>query len=117
LARLAKITQKNVLVTILLDLALENCYNVYMKRTHGQTPAARAATQAKYNSKPAQVERRTDRNAARAKMVAAGKASKGDGKDVAHKDNNTSNNTMKNLLLQPPKVNRSFKRNSKGGHK
>jgi hypothetical protein len=87
-----------------------------VKRTHGQTPAARAKTQAKYNSKPKQVERRTERNAARAKMVAAGKAHKGDGKDVAHKDNNTANNSLRNLLVQPPKVNRKFKRNSKGGH-
>lgn len=87
-----------------------------MKRTHGQTPEARAATQAKYNSQKEQVLRRTQRNAARAKMIAAGKAAKGDGKDVAHRDNNTANNKMRNLLLQPPKVNRSFKRNSKGGH-
>lgn len=86
-------------------------------RTHGQTKEARAKTQARYNSKPAQVERRTERNAARAKMIAAGKASKGDGKDVAHKDNNTKHNTFRNLLMQPPSQNRSFKRNSKGGHK
>lgn len=50
-------------------------------------------------------------------MVAAGKVSKGDGKDVAHANNNPKNNTMMNLLVQPPKTNRSFKRNSKGGHK
>jgi hypothetical protein len=87
-----------------------------MKRTHGQTKAARAATQAKYNAKPEQVKRRTQRNAARAKLIAAGKVSKGDGKDVAHKDNNTKNNSMRNLLVQPPSKNRSFKRNSKGGH-
>lgn len=88
-----------------------------MKRTHGQTPAARAATQAKYNSKPKQVERRGQRNAARAKMIAAGKVSKGDGKDVAHKNNNTANNSMVNLLVQPPAKNRSFKRNKNGGHR
>lgn len=88
-----------------------------MKRSHGQTAENRAKTQKKYNSKPEQVRRRTDRNAARSKMIQAGKASKGDGKDVAHKDNNTKNNSFKNLLLQPPTKNRSFKRNSKGGHK
>lgn len=87
------------------------------KKTHGQTPAARAKTQAKYNSKPEQVKKRTERNAARAKMMAAGRAKKGDGKDVAHRDNNTSNNSFRNLLLQPPSKNRSFKRNSNGGHK
>lgn len=87
------------------------------KRTHGQTPEARAKTQAKYGSKPEQIKHRAERNAARAKMVAAGKARKGDGKDVAHRDNNTSHNSFKNLLLQPPAKNRSFKRNSRGGHK
>jgi len=87
------------------------------KRTHGQTPAARAATQAKYNSKPTQIKRRAQRNAARAKMEAAGRVSKGDGKDVAHKDNNTKNNSLRNLLVQPPSRNRSFKRNKKGGHR
>jgi hypothetical protein len=88
-----------------------------MGRTHGQTKAARAKTQADYNSKPKQVERRTERNAARSKMAKAGRVQKGDGKDVAHKDNNTKNSSFRNLLVQPPKVNRSFKRNSKGGHK
>ena len=87
------------------------------KRDHGQTPEARARTQAKYNSKPEQKRRRAQRNAARAKMAAAGKVRKGDGKDVAHKDNNTGNNKMVNLLVQPPARNRSFKRNKKGGHK
>lgn len=87
-----------------------------MKRTHGQTAEARAKTQAKYNSKPEQVQRRSERNAARAKMEAVGRVHKGDGKDVAHKDNNTGNNSFRNLLVQPPAKNRSFKRNSKGGH-
>lgn len=86
------------------------------KRTHGQSKAARAATQAKYNSKPKQIERRASRNAARAVMVKAGKVSKGDGKDVSHKNNNPMQNSMVNLLVQPPSKNRSFKRNSKGGH-
>lgn len=88
-----------------------------MKRTHGQTKEARAKTQAKYNSKPEQVYRRAARNAARSKLEKAGKVHKGDGKDVAHADNNTGNNSMRNLLVQPPSKNRSFKRNSKGGHR
>lgn len=87
-----------------------------MKRNHGQTKEARAKTQKKYNSKPEQIERRAARNAARRKMVKAGKAKKGDGKDVAHKNNNPKNNSMRNLLLQPPSRNRSFKRNKRGGH-
>lgn len=71
---------------------------------------ARQRAQAKYNSKPEQKKRRAARNAARRKMIAAGKAKKGDGKDVAHKDNNPKNNSMVNLLVQPPKKNRSFPR-------
>ncbi len=87
------------------------------RSSSGQTKAARAKSQKKYNSKPEQIDRRGDRNAARAKMIKAGKVRKGDGQDVAHSDNNTNNNSMVNLLVQPPRKNRSFKRNSKGGHK
>jgi hypothetical protein len=73
------------------------------------TPARQRA-QAKYNAKPEQKKRRAQRNAARRKMMKAGKVRKGDGKDVANKDNNPHNNSMRNLLVQPPKRNRSFKR-------
>jgi hypothetical protein len=38
----------------------------------------------KYQSQPEQKKNRAARNAARAKMMKAGKVSKGDGKDVAH---------------------------------
>ena len=76
------------------------------------TPARQRA-QAKYNSKPAQKKKRAQRNAARRKMIAAGRARKGDGKDVAHRNNNTANNSMGNLSLQSKAKNRSFKRNSK----
>lgn len=71
---------------------------------------ARQKAQAKYNSKPEQVKRRTARNAARAKMIKAGKVRKGDGKDVAHKDNNPKNNGRKNLAVQSKAKNRSFPR-------
>jgi len=79
--------------------------------------AGRRAAQAKYNSKPEQKKRRAQRNAARAKMMKAGKVRKGDGKDVAHKDNNTGNNSRSNLAVQSKARNRSFPRNSRGGHK
>lgn len=78
---------------------------------------ARQKAQAKYNSKPEQIKKRAERNAARAKMMAAGKVSKGDGKDVAHKNNKTSNNGMSNLAVQSPAKNRSFPRNKKAGRK
>lgn len=78
------------------------------------TPARQRA-QKKYNAKPEQKKRRAQRNAARAKMIKAGKASKGDGKDVAHKNNNPKDNSSSNLSMQSKAKNRSFKRNSKAG--
>lgn len=80
------------------------------------TPARQRA-QKKYNAKPEQKKRRAQRNAARAKMVKAGKVSKGDGKDVAHRDNNTANNSSSNLSVQSKAKNRSFKRNKNAGRK
>lgn len=78
---------------------------------------ARQRAQAKYNAKPEQKKRRAQRNAARAKMVKAGKAHKGDGKDVAHLNNNTANNGSSNLQMQSKAKNRSFKRNKKAQRK
>ena len=72
--------------------------------------AARRRAQAKYNSKPEQVKRRTARNAARRKMIAAGKASKGDGRDVAHKNGNPMDNRPSNLKAVSKRENRSFPR-------
>lgn len=80
------------------------------------TPARQKA-QAKYNKKPAQKKRRAQRNAARRKMIKAGRAHKGDGKDVAHLDNNTAHNGRKNLAIQSKAKNRSFPRNKKAQRK
>lgn len=77
--------------------------------------AGRQAAQKKYNAKPVQVARRMARNRARTAAVAAGKVTKGDGKDVAHKDNNPHNNKPSNHSIQSPAKNRSFKRNAKAG--
>lgn len=71
---------------------------------------ARQKAQAKYNSKPEQKKKRAMRNKARRKMIRAGKARKGDGKDVAHKDNNPFNSSDKNLRMQSPSKNRSIPR-------
>jgi len=59
-----------------------------------------------YNSRPAQKKRRANRNAARAKMIKAGLARKGDGKDVHHKDGNPMNNSWGNLSLSSKNANR-----------
>lgn len=70
-----------------------------------------------YHSSEKAKKKRAENNAARRKMEKAGKVSKGDGKDVAHSNNRTSDNRMANLKVQSPSSNRSFKRNTKAGRK
>ena len=68
----------------------------------------------KYQGTPEQIKKRAMRNAARAKMMKAGKVKKGDGKDVAHVialDKGGSNTT--GLRVESKSTNRSFKRDSK----
>ena len=66
-----------------------------------------------YNSKPAQVKARTERNQARAAMEKAGKVTKGDGKDVDHKTplSKGGTNVKTNLRVTSQANNRSFSRN------
>jgi hypothetical protein len=74
----------------------------------------RQAAQARYNSKPEQVKRRTARNAARRAMIRAGKARKGDGKDVGHRNGNPLDNRKGNLRMESKASNRSLKRKRDG---
>jgi len=67
----------------------------------------------KYHAKPKQKKRRAQRNSARSKMVKAGKARKGDGKDVDHKDRNTANNKRSNLRVVSKAKNRGYARKKK----
>jgi hypothetical protein len=85
-------------------------------KTKPNTPARQKA-QAKYNSKPEQKKRRAMRNKARREMIAAGKVRKGDGKDVAHKDNNPMNTSSSNFAVQSKAKNRSVPRNKNGERK
>lgn len=62
-----------------------------------------------YHGRPEQIKRRSGRNKARRKMVKAGMARKGDGKDVHHKDKNTLNNRSSNLAIMSRSRNRSIK--------
>ena len=72
------------------------------------------AEYANYQGKPEQIKKRAERNAARAKMVKAGKAKKGDGKDVDHARalSKGGGNAMSNLRMTSESENRSFPRNS-----
>ena len=70
-----------------------------------------------YHSSEKAKKQRARNNAARRKMEKAGKVHKGDGKDVAHRDNNTRNQSMSNLSVQSQSKNRSFARNKSAGRK
>lgn len=63
-----------------------------------------------YHSKPAQKKKRASRNTARRRMAASGRVSKGDGKDVTHKNGNPRDNRSKNLGVQNKSKNRSYAR-------
>lgn len=69
-----------------------------------------------YQGKPEQIKRRASRNAARAEMIKAGKAAKGDGKDVNHKNGNPKVNKLSNLENIAKSANRSYPR-TKGARK
>lgn len=64
----------------------------------------------KYHSDPKQKKNRAQRNKARSMMVKAGKAHKGDGKDIGHIKAMSRGglSTMYNLQVQSRSENRSF---------
>lgn len=69
---------------------------------------------ATFGSKPEEKKRRAQRNAARAKMIKAGKARKGDGKDVHHKNRNPHDNSAGNLSVTSRSSNRAWRKGKKG---
>lgn len=84
-----------------------------------QTPAevkAHRRAQAKYQKDPEQVQKRENRNLARAHMEKLGKVSKGDGNDVAHKNGDALDNSPSNWAAQKRHKNRSYARDF-GAHK
>lgn len=83
------------------------------KKAPSRKPRNYKAEYAKYHAKPKQKKRRAQRNAARSKMVKVGRARKGDGKDVDHKNRNTADNRSKNLRVVSKTKNRSFSRKKK----
>lgn len=69
--------------------------------------------QREYNSSPEQKKRRAERNASRRKMEAAGKVRKGDGKDIDHKNHDTSDKSAKNLSVMDKSKNRAMNQHDK----
>ena len=65
----------------------------------------------KYDKSSSRMAANRARKKARYEMEKSGKASRGDGKDVDHKDGNPKNNSKKNLRVVSRAVNRSIKRN------
>jgi hypothetical protein len=63
-----------------------------------------------YQGKPEQIKKRASRNKARSLLMKAGKVSKGDGKDVDHKNGKPEDNSKGNLRVQSKSENRSFPR-------
>lgn len=71
----------------------------------------------KYQGTEKQKKNRAKRNAARAKMIKAGRVRKGDGKDVDHKRGVGAGNSSSNLRVKSKSANRSFARTSTGKKK
>lgn len=70
-----------------------------------------------YQGKPEQIKRRASRNAARRLLEKEGKVSKGDGKDVNHKNGDPKSNKRSNLQVQSKSANRSYPRTKSAGKK
>lgn len=66
---------------------------------------------------PLRKAKRRSRLKARRKLIKAGVAKKGDGKDVHHKDGNALNNKKSNLSVVSARSNRSYPRTRTAGKK
>ena len=77
---------------------------------------AKARYDKMYNARPDQVAKRVKRNAARREMMADGKVSKGDGKDVDHKKplKNGGTNAKSNLKVTSQTANRGWRKGKSG---
>lgn len=89
----------------------------YTKTINGKSMRDYRRQYDEYDGKPSVVADRAKRNAARAKLKAAGVDVRG--KDVAHKKalSKGGSNDISNLVAQHPSQNKSFKRKSNGAMK
>lgn len=80
-----------------------------------KTPRPYKKEYEQYQGTPEQIKKRAMRNAARAKLMKAGKVHKGDGKDVAHvKAIDKGGKNGDGVRVESKSANRSFRRDSKG---
>jgi len=70
---------------------------------------------ANYQGTDAQKKRRAARNTARRTAERSGNVSKGDGKDIHHRNNNPLDNSSGNTVVRTASSNRSFKRTKTAG--
>jgi hypothetical protein len=75
--------------------------------THPEAKKKKAQYDKEYGKKT--IKDRVARNAARRAMVKAGRAKKGDGKDVDHKNGNPTDNRKSNLSVVSRSKNRAKK--------
>lgn len=62
-----------------------------------------------YHGKPEQIKRRSSRNRSRRALEALGRVSKGDGKDVHHRNGQPTDRRLSNLQVTSKSWNRSKK--------
>lgn len=92
----------------------------FMKKVNGKSVRDYRREVDLYTSKPEVKKKRAEQNAARAEMVKAGKAKKGDGKDVDHikpLSKGGAPTAKSNLRTVSASTNRSFSRNADGSLK
>ncbi len=81
-------------------------------KTAAEVNAHRKA-QAKYEESPIEIQKRENRNKARYDLEKEGKAHKGDGKDVEHRNGNALDNKPSNWYNGSRHRNRSYPRTKK----
>jgi len=87
----------------------------FMKKVNGKSVRDYRKEVDNYTSKPAVVKKRTEQNAARAVMVKAGLAHKGDGKAIDHivpLSKGGAPTKRSNLRVVDARINDSFSRNA-----
>jgi len=86
-----------------------------MPSSHNYVRDYSMSGEGKYDKSPKRMADNRARKKARSLLERAGKAKRGDGKDVDHKNGNPRDNSPKNLRSVGRAANRSIRRNKKAG--